>query len=224
MQKHISDNVRALRINKGLSQEQFARIAGVSQSAVSAWECGTSAPHAANIQRIIDAIPGLVPDDILSSEHGYAKRILRQTQSTITPHNVVDVPLFGSIAAGTPLEMIPTEGTYAIPAAIHKKHPRAFLLRVRGESMNRTIPNGSYALVDPSLSEARDGKVFAVSIDNLSATIKRIHILNNGIELQPDSLDPTFASQVFDYAQSDTHTLTILGQVVWYTIPYGFAL
>lgn len=49
MQNFIGNNIHALRVNKGLSQTEFAKITGVSQSAISAWERGESTPHAQHV-------------------------------------------------------------------------------------------------------------------------------------------------------------------------------
>lgn len=222
MHNFIGNNIKALRVHKGLSQEQFAEIADVSQTAVSAWECDASSPRPSSVQRIIDAIPGITFDDIMGEENGFARKVLTAPRPKNTA--LVEVPLFGSISAGKPIEMLDVEDTFPIPDPVHEKHPRAFMLKVQGESMNRVIPNGSYALVDPAYSEAQDGKVYAVCIDNSSATIKRIHKLNNGVELRPDSTDPTFKPVVFDYDDNDARTLTIFGQVVWFSVPYGFEI
>lgn len=219
MQNFIGDNIHALRVNKGLSQTEFAKITGVSQSAISAWERGESTPHAQHVQAIVEAIPELVPDDIMSEELGYAKKILLHPNTR--KENVIDVPLFGSIAAGEPLEMLTTDEHYALPVSIYQKHPKAFYLKVEGESMNRTLPNKSYALIDPTLREMHEGKVYAVSVDNSAATIKRIHILDDGVALVPDSYDPTFKSAEFRNSDKIQHTLKIIGQAVWFTVPYG---
>lgn len=219
MQNFIGNNIHALRVNKGLSQTEFAKITGVSQSAISAWERGESTPHAQHVQALIEAIPELVPDDIMSEELGYAKKILLHPNTR--KENVIDVPLFGSIAAGEPLEMLTTDEQYPLPVSIHQKHPHAFFLKVEGESMNRTLPNESYALIDPTLKEIHEGKVYAVSVDNSAATIKRIHVRNDGITLMPDSFDPTFEPSIFSNSDKTGHTLKIIGQAVWYTVPYG---
>ena len=76
MRNFIGDNINALRINKGCSQAKFAKISGVSQSSISAWERGESVPQSHHVQAIIDAFPDLTPDDILSEELGYAKRLI----------------------------------------------------------------------------------------------------------------------------------------------------
>ena len=63
--------------------------------------------------------------------------------------DMVPVPLLGSIAAGTPIEMINIDETYDIPAYMHDRYPQAFLLKVVGDSMNRVLPKGCYALINP---------------------------------------------------------------------------
>ena len=221
MQNFIGDNIHAIRVNKCLSQTKFAKFTGVSQSAISAWECGDSTPQTHHIQSIISAFPELVPDDILSEELGYAKKILLHPNAR--REMAIDIPLFGSIAAGKPLEMLEINERYPVPISIFQKHPNAFYLKVEGESMNRVLPNESYALIDPAQRDVQDGKVYAISVDSSSATIKRIHVLENeaGFELRPDSYDPLFKPAVFKQADQNIHTLQTLGLVVWYTVPYG---
>ena len=48
--------------------------------------------------------------------------------------------------------------------------------------------------------------------------------LSNGFELAPDSTDPTFRSVVYDYGIEGTETITVIGRVVWYTLPYDWDL
>lgn len=131
-----------------------------------------------------------------------------------------EVPLFGSIAAGTPLAIIPVEDTYPIPVEMIKKHPRGFLLRVEGESMNNVLPNGSYALIDPDQSEAEDKAAYAICVNGADATIKRVKHLANGVELIPDSKDTTFKSKTYDYAKEDPDELLVIGKVVWMMHPF----
>lgn len=61
----------------------------------------------------------------------------------------VEVPLYGSIAAGTPIEMIEVDETHPVPAKVMDKYPDAFLLKVKGRSMDKVLPDGCYALIDP---------------------------------------------------------------------------
>ena len=135
------------------------------------------------------------------------------------------VPVYGDIAAGRPIEMETVDMHFPIPREVMKRHPRAFLLIVRGTSMNRVLPDGSYALVDP---DDRDpivsGKPYAVCVNGYSATIKRVYALANGFKLSPDSTDPTHRERVYDYGEEGTEVVTVIGRVVWYTLPFDYEI
>lgn len=136
----------------------------------------------------------------------------------------VEVPLYGSISAGTPIEMVPVDDRHPIPDVMHEKYPDAFLLRVSGESMNRIIPNGAYVLVDPRQKEPEvDGQPYAVCVNGFDATVKRVRRLANGVQLVPDSNDPTYPVQTFDFADPDVETVTVIGRVVWYCVPFDWS-
>nr|WP_306792629.1 S24 family peptidase [Collinsella urealyticum] len=137
--------------------------------------------------------------------------------------NFTYVPLYGSIAAGSPIEMIEVDDHHPIPNAVFNAYPRAFLLEVNGESMNRVIPNGSYVLVDPCVDVDRDMEPYAVCVNGYDATIKRVRKLENGFELVPDSIDPTFRPKIYDYGVEGTDEITIIGRVVWYCIPFDWS-
>ena len=131
----------------------------------------------------------------------------------------VEVPLFGSISAGTPIEPDRADSTFPVPAGLHAEYPDAFMLRVEGTSMDRVLPDGFYVLVDPCRTIEVSGRIYVVFVGDQNATVKRVRLLSNGLSLEPDSNDPTFHSIVFDYAAGDTPTVTVAGRVVWYCPP-----
>ncbi len=131
----------------------------------------------------------------------------------------VDVPLYGSIAAGMPIEMDAADDMHPIPSSVHRMWPDAFLLRVEGRSMDRILPDGCYALVDPRRDVVHDGMPHAVCMNGYDATVKRVRRLANGFELAPDSMDPTYKPKIYDYGEAGTEEITIIGEVVWYCVP-----
>lgn len=208
---NIAQSIRALADRED-SRVSFAKRIGVSKQTVNNWVNGANAPDIemiATIASSYDVPLSAILDGRVTVDH------VREQQGW------TDVPLFGSISAGTPIEMIPIEDTFVIPTAIRDRYPDSFLLKVCGESMNRVLPNGSYALVNPT-SEAIDGKAYAVAVNGYDATIKRVRHLDNGIELSPDSTDPTIRPMVFDYADPEAETVTVIGEVVWYVVPFDF--
>ena len=63
----IRENIKALRKQHQLSQQEFAKIAGVSDKAISTWEQGSRVPRMGAIQKIADYF-GLKKSDIIE-EH-----------------------------------------------------------------------------------------------------------------------------------------------------------
>ena len=126
------------------------------------------------------------------------------------------VPLHGRVAAGIPIEMLDVGDMSEAPARYVDDDPNAFMVRVRGDSMNRFIHDGEFALVSPKYTDPNERDMFLVTVNGYDATIKRVRKLANGIELIPDSYDPTYRSNVYDFNEEDTPAIKILGKVVWW--------
>lgn len=223
MDNFIGNNINAIRVDKGLNQEQLAKIADVSQTTISAWECGTSTPRKRNVEKLSFAL-GITYDDVMSEENGYAVRALSRPRLEDASVSNIEVPVYGSVAAGLPLEMEEIASSFPVPFRIMSKHPRAFLLKVEGDSMNRTLPNGCYALVDPDEREADEKAAFAVCVGDRAATIKRVKRIANGFELIPDSTDPGYEPIVYDYLDDGCETVSLIGRVVWMTAPFDYEI
>ena len=221
----VGDNINAIRFDLGLSQDQLAKRVGVRQTTVSSWECGTSPPSKPNIKRMMKEF-GLTYDELVSKKDGYAakafnKRLSRSKTLRPLPEDAASAPMLGHIAAGEPSEMVENTESFFIPRQLLQEHPRAFYLAVRGNSMNRTLPDGCLALIDPDERDVNESDAFAVQIGDGEATIKRIRKTHGGIELVPDSTDPSYVPLIFVNGKS-AQSVVVLGKVVWMTAPFGY--
>jgi repressor LexA len=158
-----------------------------------------------------------------SSLRGFVSSILPDGAMRPTATDAVHVPLFGSIAAGDAIEMIEGDDTFPVPRELAERYPNGFLLKVVGESMNRVLPNLSYAFVNPT-QDVVSGRIYAVNVNGYDATVKRVRKLNNGFELIPDSTDPTYKTELYDYGRAETDAVRIIGRVVYYVLPLDFEL
>lgn len=113
------------------------------------------------------------------------------------------VPLVADIVAGMPIESDDILNFIPIPNVVMRKHSNAYLLRINGTSMNKVLPDGCYALVDPKMKDVIDNHPYAVKVNGYSSIAKRIKRLANGVELIPDSMDPTHKPIVFDKDNED---------------------
>lgn len=73
----IKENLKALRKQHNLSQQELAKIAGVTDKAISTWESGTRIPRMGAIQKMADYF-GLQKSDIIEDN----SRILSDDGST----------------------------------------------------------------------------------------------------------------------------------------------
>lgn len=205
--------LKQARKDAGYTQEQAAERTGIALGTLRRWEQGVNEPDMGSIIQLAKLYKTST-DKILGSDFSPLNYVADQA--------FIDVPLFGAIAAGTPIEMIAVEDTFPIPAKVHEKHPDAFLLKVVGESMNKILPNGCYALVDPCEDVEVNGQPYAVCVNGYDATVKRVDKLANGFRLRPDSNDPTYAEKTYNYNEPDTEQITIIGKVVYYVLPYDW--
>lgn len=201
------------RMAKGWSQQRLAEELGTTQQTIQRYESGARDIKSGTIIKLSKALGVTV---------AYLLGMTDSSSTTDTSLQFVDVPLYGSIAAGTPIEMIPVDDMHPIPIKVRDKHPDSFLLKVEGESMNKVLPNGCYALIEPCNEITRDNDPYAICVNGFNATIKRVKKLANGFQLVPDSTDPTYPVQTFNYNEPDTEEITVIGKVVWYCIPFDW--
>lgn len=201
------------RVAKGWSQQRLADEIGTTQQTIQRYESGTRDIKSGTIIRLSRAL-GVTVAYLLGMSDDSTDESVRD--------QFIDVPLYGSIAAGTPIEMVPIDDTYPVPTKVRNKFPDSFLLKVEGESMNKILPNGCYALIDPCKDISKDNDPYAVCVNGYNATIKRVKKLANGFQLVPDSTDPTYPVQTFNYIEPNTETITVIGKVVWYCIPFDW--
>jgi len=212
----ISKNIKIIRERYGLTQQDLADIAGVTNKAVSAWESGTKEPRMGAIEKIAQRF-GILKSNIIE-ENGMENVHLNNRPADPAKRNSQCAPLYGSIAAGTPLEMIRVDEYVDIPDYIAERYPLAFLLKVTGDSMSKIVPDGAYALIDPC-DEANNGDVAAVVVDGNDVILKRFYKLQNTIVLEPDSY-VNYPVQTFDSSKGEV-AVKVIGRLVWFMSPFN---
>ncbi|MGN0466651.1 MAG: transcriptional repressor LexA [Lachnospiraceae bacterium] len=114
----------------------------------------------------------------------------------ITRRELVNIPIIGSVTAGTPILAVENiEGYFPISPDFLGSGP-TFMLKVKGESMiNAGIYDEDYILVQ-SESTAENGEIVVALIDD-SVTVKRFFKEDNYYRLQPenDFMDPIIVKE-----------------------------
>jgi repressor LexA len=124
--------------------------------------------------------------------------------------NLIDVPLLGRIAAGSPiLATENVEDTVRIDSFLLGNHRQVFALRVVGQSMiGDGIHDGDYIFVKKQIT-ARPGEIVVVLVED-EATVKRFYPEGDRIRLQPSNpgMEPIYVHR------DDFRSTSVLGVVV----------
>jgi repressor LexA len=134
---------------------------------------------------------------------GYIKRSYNESRAiNILPSEVfrhaVELPLFGNVAAGVPIEALQGTETIAVPEELVRRRGEHFVLRVKGSSMiDEQVRDGDFVIVNERQS-ADNGEMVIALLNGQSATMKRYYRERDGrIRLQPanDQMSPMYVNE-----------------------------
>ncbi|MFN8581854.1 MAG: transcriptional repressor LexA [Gemmatimonadaceae bacterium] len=134
---------------------------------------------------------------------GYIKRAYNESRAIeILPSDVfaraVELPLYGSVAAGIPIEAVSTPETIAVPDDFVRRSGDHYVLKVRGNSMiDEQIRDGDFVIVNERKS-ADNGEMVIALVNRTAATLKRFYRERDGrIRLQPanDTMSPIYVHE-----------------------------
>lgn len=137
---------------------------------------------------------------------------LVEDQSRANSHpGYIRIPVLGRVAGGVPIEQIEDIEDYEdIKAPVDSKKDY-FALRVRGDSMQPLILDGSVVIVRKQ-SDAETGDIVIATVNGDDATCKRLKKYAAGIMLV--SINPAYDPIVLNKDDINNELVRILGKVV----------
>jgi SOS regulatory protein LexA len=110
---------------------------------------------------------------------------VRGLMPSTVQQNSEEIPLLGSIAAGTPIEAIENSDKISVPVHMLGRGSH-YALKVKGESMIEAgILNGDVAIIKHQ-TQAENGQIVVAVVDN-ETTLKRYFKKSKQIELHPEN-------------------------------------
>lgn len=199
-------NIKRLREQHGLTQEQLGKMVDVSRSTITQWERGWTTPRMGNVQLLAGAL-GVSTADIIADELPPSNAIKPTTAKPAY------APLLGRVHAGKAQEPDVLQDAIPVPYEIIHRHPQGYFLQVEGDCMDNVYPEGCYILIDPE-QHPSNGSIAVVSIDGADYVMRRLYRGANTLILSPDSHNAEHEDMVF--AATTEHTVEFHGTVVWF--------
>lgn len=218
IRESVGKKIKEKRLSYDFTQEQLAEKLGVSKGSISSWEKGRTAPRMDKVSQMAeifnvpwsyfvsgnDETPPLPPEAITN--------IGAQTQR---------IPVYGSISAGTPIEAIENLTETTVPDQLIERYGKdnLFGLLVRGDSMDKVIHDGHYAILCKT-DHVESGDIAAVTVNGYEATLKRVFKLDRGVLLEPASHNPEYLPAMYLDEQADE--VQVIGKMVHIMLPIDF--
>lgn len=210
----FNERLKQLSLELKKEYQEIAHDLGLSKSQLSQYVTGKRKVPSELLQQIVDVYH--INPRFLFKEGEPLYLISTQADTNImnTEGSFYTVKVYGKIAAGEPIEMIEDVDEINCPWATNSED--LFALQVKGDSMNKVILDGHYAVLE-KCEEPVTGKIYAVIVDNENATLKRLHILDGGVMLEPLSTNPEHKRKTYEGEETD---IRVIGRYIGCVSPY----
>ncbi len=145
-------------------------------------ELGYKSPRSASL-----IIAELIQKGILRKRPDGDLQLIKDVESDSVHARTVDIPLVGMATCGVPiLAQENIEGYIPVSVSLAKPGFKYFLLRAKGDSMNKAGINDGDLILVRQQSAAKNGDIVVALIDN-EATVKEFQHNKNCVVLMPKS-------------------------------------
>lgn len=165
----IGRNIRIYREKAGYSQKEFAKLLGVANSTLSAYETGErgiSDDVKINIAQLLKVTPNIL--------------------FGVQDSKGVRIPVLGRVIAGVPIEAITEILDYEEIPETMAAQGEYFGLVAQGNSMSPTIVEGDVLIIRKQ-PFVENGKAAIVLVNGCEATVKRVHVTDSAVTLVADN-------------------------------------
>lgn len=208
--EELGNYLQRIRKDKELSLRDVEKLVGVGYAYLSMIENGKRNVTPALLRNLAKLYNVDYLD--LYEKAGYIELIQDEKKQQILNNIPYMCPVYGRISAGQPNwaeECI--EGKIPLDCDLMNipNPEECFFLRVEGESMNKLVKNGGFALIHKQ-DTVENGDVAVVLVNGYDATLKKFSKQGDLIILEPQSTDETINTQVYG---KDT-SIKILGKYI----------
>ncbi len=181
MENNFATNLKHLRIQSGMTQEELAKKMDKDYSTIGKWELGQRSPIMTDVIKIADIFQVSLEKLIGSS------MIYDNAEVVDIDSDIVKIPVYGTIKAGIPIESQSDIIDYIdIPKEWTRGDKKFYALKISGDSMYPKYSEDDIVIFEQNDDkELYNGKDCAVMINGTESTFKKVLLNEQGIVLQP---------------------------------------
>ena len=200
----FSETFKTKRKEHGYSQREIAPLLHVSQQTIASWENGTRMPSHDVMENVANFFS-------VSVDYLLGRKMQPDRKS-----NRTRIPVYGSIAAGIPIEAITdydpenADDWEEISEELARNGAH-IALRIRGSSMEPRMKTGDVVIIRIQ-PDVENGDIAAVRVNGSEVTCKKISKSAEGLMLIP--LNPDYETTFYTPAQIESLPVCIIGKVV----------
>ena len=130
-----------------------------------------------------------------------------QSVYNVVNDNSIEIPLFGKIAAGVPIEAIRNPNDMLTVPSHMVGTGEHYALKIEGDSMiNAGIMDGDTVIIKRA-DYAPNGSIVVALVDGFEATLKRIQVAGRQVSLIPEN--PEYNTRILDISRVEVQGLLV---------------
>lgn len=210
----LGEIIKAYRDEHDMSMEDFSKASGISKTYVWMLEKNINTKTGKEIVPTVEYIQKAAKamlmdfDDLFDMINDTVKI---QLDDAVIIKKAVRVPVLGRVAAGIPISAIEDIIDYEEISEKMAHTGTFFALKIKGNSMEPKIENGSIVIVRQQ-EDAESGSIVIALVNGDDAVCKKLIKSKNGLSLV--SLNPAYDPMIFTNSEVDSLPVKIIGKVV----------
>ncbi len=193
-------NIKRLRSQRGMTQEQLGEQLGLGKTTISQWEKAQKLPNAGSMEKVAGFFR--IPKSMLFEESNLSQDVIHTTGQ------LARLPIVGKISCGEgTINYDEIEG-YEMTPQDWLNGGKYFYVRAQGDSMTGArIHDGDLVLIREQ-PQVEDGEIAAVLIED-AVYLKRAYLQGESVILQSEN--PAYPPIVVD--RTDSRACRIIGKL-----------
>ena len=220
------NNLKLLRKTKGVTQQQVADYLGINRVSYTDFENGKTNIKPVYLVKLAEYFK-VSTDYILGKDDTpdpgwkvvqdpadprFSPKVFPVEPLPDLDRETALIPILGSVRAGYDNYAEENlEGYMTIDERLKSMHPDAYVLNVKGDSMEPEIKHGDIVICAPDV-EVRNNDVAIICVNGEVGTVKRIRFKDNGLTLVP--ANPNYKEMHYSLEDIRSYPVSVQSKVI----------